>query len=1015
MGNQTYCGIVEHEHTEKCFETALICAVTEESSGHSHVEECYQVDSSLICEQEESEVVMHEHDSECYEKKAICGIGEHLHTLICYSDGKSDIETAEVWELTIPKDLTGVWVDDLILVAESQLGYSESTANYIVENDNVKGYTRYGEWYGEPYADWSTLYVSFCLYYAGIDEELIVKVENSNIPQKGDLVFFQDSEEGIGKMGIVVEASGADNTLKTIEGDAGDAVKYVNYELNDASIIGFGKIPSKTESKDVEKPTDENVSENTQSISYEDDTMTIIVQVPKEVTTLDNTELKVTKLEEDDEAYIADSTVMLDPSIEILEHSQYSIALVDENEIPVIAEEIDMQVTMQYQPVTETSDEPVQTRLMEVSQEETKILSETDVNEGEAFATTFSTRSLGTYDIMVTAAGDMSRAVTAGKYGQYNLSYNDKKDAFVRDPVYDKYYNENSPLGTAGSFHLVGFGTVTLGTHTNGNVLANKLIANSNFGTNNYEDELTYAQTFERVNSQSASTLDHILVVGSNNTITIGGNNDQVLINGTKMDKPYNIVQDHDTAIAPFIDLNRVENEIKGISARLASVPTTGVTVNFVDENNRSIVLNNANGTGYYTTTAKDLQKISNFSDRRLQLKGFAKDHNGTIVINVDCTGVTEFRMPPALMYIGDQEQQTNETVKFSTGKIVWNFTNAEGITIYTKRMLGMVIAPGASVELLENLNGTVVAENIHVKAESHRTDFTGEIDDPGSVESDTTGAYVKVRKVDYDNFSIYLAGARFDLYLWDADQNQYVIASKDLTYEGTGLLYLDDLHYNRAYKLVETKAPDGYRISSEPYYFMLENSDTTKYPVVQPSDFKGNSFTLGQTIYFRNEKMEELEIEKKWISSEGTAFTPPETEIQVDLWQNVYQDAERTVLLRSAVYQTGIPITAANDWKITFTNLPKRGSENVDGMVTEVYYAYFVKEEEMSDYNVDYAGNYGVTNGVITITNLQKVKYALPATGGSGTYVYTTGGTLLVLAVVLLKFYEIRRREDGI
>jgi hypothetical protein len=98
-----------------------------------------------------------------------CG-QEHEHLQQCYADPQADIETAQDWELTLPDDLTGNKVDDLLAVAQSQLGYTESTANYIVENDITKGYTRYGQWCEKPYIDWSAAFVAFCLEYAGIDE-----------------------------------------------------------------------------------------------------------------------------------------------------------------------------------------------------------------------------------------------------------------------------------------------------------------------------------------------------------------------------------------------------------------------------------------------------------------------------------------------------------------------------------------------------------------------------------------------------------------------------------------------------------------------------------------------------------------------------------------------------------------------------------------------------------------------------------------------------------------------------
>ena len=53
-----------------------------------------------------------------------------------------------------------------------------------------------------------------------------------------------------------------------------------------------------------------------------------------------------------------------------------------------------------------------------------------------------------------------------------------------------------NPLGIAGNFHLVGFSSVTTGTHTNGNILTDTLRYQSNFGTNGVK-EVSYIRRVE--------------------------------------------------------------------------------------------------------------------------------------------------------------------------------------------------------------------------------------------------------------------------------------------------------------------------------------------------------------------------------------------------------------------------------------------------------------------------------------------------------------------------------------
>ena len=141
------------------------------------------------------------------------------------SDDTADVETASDWETTIP-DLSDceTWAEKLLAVAQSQIGYHESTLNFHVEDGEHKGYTRYGEWYGSPYGDWCAMFVSFCLNYAGIDKDIVPQNANCStwmsdlddrglfndaetyVPEEGDIVFFrQHSKTKADHIGIVKE------------------------------------------------------------------------------------------------------------------------------------------------------------------------------------------------------------------------------------------------------------------------------------------------------------------------------------------------------------------------------------------------------------------------------------------------------------------------------------------------------------------------------------------------------------------------------------------------------------------------------------------------------------------------------------------------------------------------------------------------------------------------------------------------------------------------------------------
>ena len=215
------CGQEEHEHTDECYETVLVCGFDED------------VDPSV-----------HVHTDECYETVLVCGMDEHIHTDECFASASTH-ETPAVWEAAIP-ELTGNVREDLISVAMSQAGYSEG------ENS----YSRYGDWYGNPNGEWNVMFVSFCLNYAGIDQETIpygsgcwawqVELEEKDLlikddisaVQPGDLILFDSDGDGkCDRTGIVIEVS--DVTVNTVEGDVEGLVGTGNYMLSDTSIYGY--------------------------------------------------------------------------------------------------------------------------------------------------------------------------------------------------------------------------------------------------------------------------------------------------------------------------------------------------------------------------------------------------------------------------------------------------------------------------------------------------------------------------------------------------------------------------------------------------------------------------------------------------------------------------------------------------------------------------------------------------------------------------------------------------------
>ena len=223
-------------------------------------------------------LVEHTHDEKCQNADTICELVEHIHKIDCYSDVSADVETPLDWQrMFADYPYTGNLPEDLVGIACTQVGYSESTRNFEVGDDGIRrGYTRYGAWYGSPYTDWSAVFVSFCLHYAGADHaempgntgaaamaEIWKTLDrfaspDEHGPSAGDLIFFADNT-----VGIVTEVQNA--TCYVICADKDNAVCTDVISLGDASVIGWGLTGNITQEEPV--PTE---SESSEEITQED-------------------------------------------------------------------------------------------------------------------------------------------------------------------------------------------------------------------------------------------------------------------------------------------------------------------------------------------------------------------------------------------------------------------------------------------------------------------------------------------------------------------------------------------------------------------------------------------------------------------------------------------------------------------------------------------------------------------------------------------------------------------------
>lgn len=241
------CGFEEHTHTDDCYTTEteteekLVCGYEEgqvlsdgtaaDDDGIAALEDTNTATSVAEDSSSEavSEPVLHHHTEACYEKVLTCTIPEHTHTLACLADYSADVETDDDWQ-KYSIGLSDNWNEALLAVAQEQLGYKESEKNFQTDEAlgdiiDVHHYTRYGAFYGNPYADWDVAFIAFCQHYAGIPK--------TEIPQRLGLEALRADMDA---MGFAYLTEGEDAAYEAIPGDV---VTYNKNGTADDETIGI--------------------------------------------------------------------------------------------------------------------------------------------------------------------------------------------------------------------------------------------------------------------------------------------------------------------------------------------------------------------------------------------------------------------------------------------------------------------------------------------------------------------------------------------------------------------------------------------------------------------------------------------------------------------------------------------------------------------------------------------------------------------------------------------------------
>ncbi|MFC6175488.1 collagen-binding domain-containing protein [Companilactobacillus huachuanensis] len=406
------------------------------------------------------------------------------------------------------------------------------------------------------------------------------------------------------------------------------------------------------------------------------------------------------------------------------------------------------------------------------------------------------TNSENTADTSSTKTGAVNNAlgsVATTQVANSNTAVTQATNDAVPDGghVSDDFSNESqNQLGYASNFHVFA-NEAHLNAHTNGNVAVGDFYGNVNFGTNikdgALEKEVSYIQTPHNIASSSFvnsnETRANKVVFGEDNDIDVTNPN-RPSINGTNLD--HITASGDDDAINAdeiyqdkngneYIDIKNYLNDFLSNKSTSLTNKTPQLTVtdsDFPDKNQRVINLQDYAVTDDNNIVI-DLDPSVLNTDTPIYIYGLSADKGGTnIIINVDTKGANPYNVNSQIRLIyndgtanNNVERPNQETEFFDDNHLLWNFYDSTASDkLYTGQVninrpfQGSVLAPKATVEVGQNLDGNIVADKVIINAETHRWDLQDnsdketEYDKPVTIPGEIPDGWNNFEKPNIDN-----------------------------------------------------------------------------------------------------------------------------------------------------------------------------------------------------------------------------------------------------------------------
>ena len=277
-----------------------------------------------------------------------------------------------------------------------------------------------------------------------------------------------------------------------------------------------------------------------------------------------------------------------------------------------------------------------------------------------------------------------------------------------------------------------------------------------------------------------------------------------------------------------------------------------------------------------------------------------------------------------------------------------------------------------------------------------------------GGTAGGTGTPKIIISKVDGNNTNLRLSGAAFRLTQMELEGDvlkETAISYTGKTNENGELIFGENpnhLHFNKVYKIQETKAPEGYVLDDTPRYVLIaERQEDNSYPDYSAEKALGVTIHYASTTYLypASNHKGEIVVHKAFQNADGTPLEKP----------------------RNGTYHFGLFTDEAGTNRVKETQAVfAYGNQTVEAKFTDVtldthYYVYELNDRGQPilgngtkatvsgiPFVVSYTENSVMVtaknpSGAVTVTN--RINYAeLPQTGGGGISAFRTLGTALVL-----------------